>query len=412
MEAMKRSIVSVYLFSCLAFGLTMGCVFPVYASIFVTYNSPNAKFLFIAGCIVAGLIVGSLSYLIGKLTILKTLQKARDLSLEIIRTKTLHQKLQIESEDAIGEFAGCFNQLVETLEGVLRHSLNDSKTIDLSINELHRLSSRSMEDSSSMLEETEQIERDMRRNAQNIEGIHASLEEFTQVINVIASASEELTSTVHEVSNHCRRQNEIANNALVKNNETQQMVESLIRGSEKVGDVSKTIMDIAAHTQLLALNASIEAASAGEAGKGFAVVANEIKALSMQTTQATKEIDELLQTTAVQIKQAVQSMSMNHEVIQEMAVSSNSIDTSLRQEIEASNEIATQLANISNSSEGIEHNLASIVTVSQNILDRLNQLRGVADHTGSDSREVGKQAENLRTLVLNLENVLAAFGTA
>lgn len=390
----------------------MGCIFPIYAGFFVQYHSGTAKTLFILGCLLAGAIVGGLSYLIGKLTVLKTVQKARDLSLQIIRTKTLNQSLDIESDDAIGEFAECFNQLVGTLKGVLQHSLEDSKTIEGSIAELRRLSSKSLEEVNLLSDQTGNIENDMHTSTDRVEDIRRNLEELTHAINVVASASEELNSSVNEVSRHCGRQSEIAGNALNKNRETQQMVESLVRGAEKIGEISHTIKSIAAQTQLLALNASIEAASAGEAGKGFAVVANEIKELSRQTSSATQEIEDLLQQTASQINIAVESMEMNRSVIEEMAGSSKGIDASLRQEMEASNEIAAQLSVISGNSDEVAKNLSKIVEGIHGITSSLELLKKVADNTKQDSGEVGKQAQKLGKLVKNLEKVLEDFGSS
>jgi len=408
---MKHSVVRIYFMACMGFGLAMGCIFPLYAAFFVEYKSSNAQILFVAGCLLAGAIVGGLSYYIGKITILRMIEKARDLSIGIIRKKNLSQTLEIQSADAIGEFAECFNRLMETFKGVLHHSFNDSKTIDRSIHELRRLSSKSLTEIRQVTEQTSRIESEMSDNFRNVNYIRTNLDELTQSINVVASASEELNSSVNEVSNHCRRQSDIAGDALKKNNETRLLAESMVKGAEKIGAVSSTIKSIADQTQLLALNASIEAASAGQAGKGFAVVANEIKELSRQTSSATLEIEDLLKETATQINIAVSSMEMNRNVIEEMAESSTSINVSVKQEMEASNEIASQLAMISNNSDGISRNLAKISGGIQGIVVSIKILKGVAENTTKDSTEVGNEAEKLKTLVYNLEQILGDFGT-
>ncbi len=406
---MKKSIVSNYLLFCMGFGISMGCIFPVYAYFFVEYHSDLARNLFIMGCLLAGAIVGGLSFLIGKLTIIKAIETARDLSVEIIQTKTLDRQLEIRSQDAIGEFAECFNKLVGTLKEVLQHSFDDSKTIDESISELNRLSSKSVNEVDEVYDQISKTEHDMHTSSEGVEDIRSNLGELSQSINVVASASEELNSSVNEVAKHCRHQSETAGGALVKNNETQQVVESLVNGADQIGEVAKTIKSIAAQTQLLALNASIEAASAGEAGKGFAVVANEIKELSKQTSGATEEIDTLLQETAKQINVAVESMEMNRSVIEEMAGSSNNINLSLQQEREASNEISEQLSILSSNSDGISCSLNQVAESVQGIVTSLEILKESAETTSNDSKEVGAQSQKLAKLVKNLEAVLSDF---
>jgi methyl-accepting chemotaxis protein len=109
-------------------------------------------------------------------------------------------------------------------------------------------------------------------------------------VQSVASATEEMTSSVHEIGRHVTESAAIAEEAVQQAEQTDADISELSRTAERIGDVLKLITSIAEQTNLLALNATIEAARAGEAGRGFAVVASEVKALAAQTAKATDDI--------------------------------------------------------------------------------------------------------------------------
>jgi len=408
---MKRSIVSNYLIFCMGFGILMGCIFPVYASFFVQYNSPLAKILFIGGCLIAGAVVGGLSFAIGKVTILKAIRNATSLSNEIVNTRSLNREIALRSEDEIGAFARSFNAVVGMLKNVILHSAADSHQIDQSVSELRTTCEQSRKDVSKLQEQISLLESKVGKCHSTVAGIKGLLDQLVQAISIVASSSEELSASVSEVSGQCTYQRDISMQALKVHAEQRESVEDLVQGSAKIGEISQTIKDIASQTQLLALNASIEAASAGEAGKGFAVVANEIKELSKQTSDATSVIDELLQKTAGQIQNAVGMMEQNNSVISDMAKSSGTISLSVEQEMEATGEIASQLASVSGQSEQISLMLNDISTDITEIQKSSIVVNEVGSRTERSTESVDEQTTKLYELVRKLEQVLDQFKT-
>jgi methyl-accepting chemotaxis protein len=108
-------------------------------------------------------------------------------------------------------------------------------------------------------------------------------------VQTVATATEELASSVAEIGRQVGQSTKIAGQAVEEANRTNATIHGLSRAADKIGDVVKLISDIASQTNLLALNATIEAARAGDAGKGFAVVASEVKSLATETAKATQE---------------------------------------------------------------------------------------------------------------------------
>ena len=169
---------------------------------------------------------------------------------------------------------------------------------------------------------------------QRLAGVVASAsEEASQNVHSVASAAEEMTSSVNEISRQVHESSTIAGEAVKQAEKTDERITRLSQAASRIGDVVKLITAIAEQTNLLALNATIEAARAGEAGRGFAVVASEVKSLATQTAKATEEI-------------GTQIGGMQAAAVEQQGAATTEISRNVQQAAHGTTEVATNIIEV------------------------------------------------------------------
>ncbi len=162
-----------------------------------------------------------------------------------------------------------------------------------------------------------------------------------QNVQTISAAAEEMSSAIAEVSQQVTRTSQISDQAVASVEGAKKIIHLLVDTSGKIGDVVGLIEDIAEQTNLLALNATIEAARAGEAGKGFAVVASEVKQLAGQTAKATEEVREQIRSIQAATGNVEQSFVGIGDIITQINQSMTIVAAALEEQGAASREIAS-----------------------------------------------------------------------
>ncbi len=262
-------------------------------------------------------------------------------------------------------------------------------------------------------------------------------EDVAMQAGTIATASEEMSATSGDIARNCLYAAENAQKAveqthsgsqIVQNssrlmeniaqrvNESSGTVESLGQRSDQIGAIVNTIQDIADQTNLLALNAAIEAARAGEQGRGFAVVADEVRALAERTTKATKEISVMIKSIQGETQTAVNSMSEGVAEVKRGTDETARSGEALEDILDKINELTMQVSQIATAAEEQTATTSEITQNIQMITDVVNRNVENARSTTDATGKLADQVDELHKLVshFRLANALewdASFAT-
>jgi NO-binding membrane sensor protein with MHYT domain len=231
-----------------------------------------------------------------------------------------------------------------------------------------------------------------RRTSERAEGAVTSSNEASVNVETAASAAEELSSSIGEISRQLAHTNDLVGVAVKEATTTNAEIRSLAKAAQKIGDVVKLIQDVAGQTNLLALNATIEAARAGEAGRGFAVVASEVKSLAVQTAKATEEIAGQIAGVQASTGAAVGAIGRIADRMQEISQFTAAAAASVHQQNAATGEISQ---NVASAADGTKE----IVSVLSDVAGAATETRVSAETVLAASKAVETAAADLRTEV-------------
>jgi methyl-accepting chemotaxis protein len=315
--------------------------------------------------------------------------------IEDIAKGDLTKRVDVVSSDEIGEMSRHFNTFVEKLHQAIVHVARSSDDVSSAANTL---------DSAA-------------------EQMATGVEEAAAQVNSVATASEEMSTTSSEIAQNCvmaAKSSEKANSAAMAGeeiiNETVNVmkrinervkesagiIKSLGARSDQIGKVVGLINDIADQTNLLALNAAIEAARAGEHGRGFAVVADEVRKLAERTTEATKEIGDTIDAMQGETKSAVSSMEQGVKEVEVGSVEAEKSGDALNDILKQINAATVEINQIAVASE-------QQTATTNEIANNIQQISEVMHDTSKRIQDNASASSQLAGLAKDLQKLVGQF---
>ena len=310
----------------------------------------------------------------------------------------LTRRLKVDRKDELGEVSLWFNCFVDNVHGIVSQLASNTQQVSDSCDQLRRTA----------------------------EEIATAAEEVACQSGTVATASEEMSATSNEISSSCMQAAASSNrasdtakggaevvqatlvgmqNIAARVQESARTVASLGERSEQIGAIVGTIEDIADQTNLLALNAAIEAARAGEQGRGFAVVADEVRALAERTTRATREIGEMIKAIQGETRGAVASMDLGVQEVEKGMETSKRSGEALQNILDVINDATAQIHQIATAAE-------EQTAVTGEISSNIHQINDVVLETAKGAHQTAGAAEHLSTLAVDLKQIVGRFKLA
>jgi methyl-accepting chemotaxis protein len=335
--------------------------------------------------------------------------------------RDLTVSMTVKTKDEIGRMVASFNEFVEKLREIIQSFKEDTRTIGEQRNELVSNSEETASAANQISANVDNINKDMGKLDEEIQNVTSAMEQLHRTVEGLRTNSESQVSAVSEstasveemkaslesVAGTVRNKKEAAEGLsetierggkVVE--ESREATEKIVQLAGRISEVSEVISGVASQTNLLAMNAAIEAAHAGEAGKGFAVVADEIRKLAESSSDSAKEIStslkDVVENISVSDKSTERTGQMFEEMlsmIREVARSLTEMQDSTREMSEGSNQILEALSSLTEISRNVEQGSGEMEERIDSITASLENLRTISAESADGMEEM---AEGIR----------------
>lgn len=328
-----------------------------------------------------------------------------------------------DSQDSIGQLVQSFNQMLDNLRHIVSMVEESSNQVAVTSKEMSLGLEQSAQTSEQVVNSIGEVVQGVARQDALISETTNAVDEVSHAIALMNEAAQNMANKSLEVANSAQNGEAGIKRTIDQMNRIErvvthsaEMVKALGENSKQISGIVDTIGNIASQTNLLALNAAIEAARAGEAGKGFAVVAEEVRQLAEQSSEASKQIEELISLILADTQQAVEAMdeglqetTAGSAVVREAGKAFTEIADLIREMSAEIEQTVNQINNTIVANRKVEEAIAEVNQISKRVLEEINEISAATEEQSAFTEEITASSESLAKMADHLKVLVSKF---
>lgn len=335
----------------------------------------------------------------------------------------LTRTITVKTQDEIKDLSLAFNKMVSSLRHLITEVLTNANQVASSAEELALSAEQTSKATEQIATTIQEVVNGSEKQVMGVSGSTLAITEMSQELQGIATRAEDVTMSAKQSAEAAVVGNDKINETIAQMNlinntvgRLGQIVDTLGKSSEEIGQIVEVISSIAGQTNLLALNAAIEAARAGEHGRGFAVVADEVRKLAEQSSNSTQKIADLIGTIQSGIREAVEAMKISSLEVQDGMSLVDEVGSSFVQIQESAVQVATQVEEVTMTAQQLAAGASvllftfeEITTIATNNADGTHTVSAASEEQLASMEEITASTNALAKMAENLQRLVCKF---